>query len=622
MANLVPTPSWDDVYQIEQSDRVLGGPGGVANRPTQELLNRTELLRNYAALPFVGGREYQLNERVQLDNGDIVRNIAPDNTTNPNTDMAGWVRIDSASQIFDESGENQQDINNSIKFSRGNADLKTPQSLHTGGLFLFEADSLTEGAGGSSFLNYFIKSARANFGDGGPGYHCFDNGIAAFYGVGWFKTGGCVAIEIDDDLYGKYAPGGRGVYVASGSGSDYVNWGTASRWDNVDIVYLAQPGGGSFKYRLATTPGSLSVSVNTGTVNPDGTGGSVTAPTIKKATLSHELTTQQILVIEEIAGDVAVFGGDFKLSSNPDGFRSGMLAKGGRSLQSVAAQDMNIRQQWIAILDPVAYQINAGMNDRITRTAAQHETDLTKILDANIAGKPAILNKIVMCNESSDYDETYLKYYSAVKIDVARDKNASFFDVRSVLGSYTDASENGLMLDGVHPNDKANALISAGLCNSWGFASSGKDEGATGFTGGSGEAQQFKGVLETKNFETVALGTAQNIYNIGLVNGYPIVVFKLLVCVNRIGTSQNQVKEVSFSLTNGTVLNQANDVGSVFSNTVINDASSGDFTVSAAIVSDRLIFSVTPTSYESAITVSGEWTCILKGSGGTIVFEN
>lgn len=111
MANLVPTPSWDDVYQIEQTDRVLGGTGGVANRPAQELLNRTELLRNYAAFPFVENREYQLNERVQLDNGDIVRNTAPDNTNDPNSNLTGWVKINSTSQIFDVSGKSQDQIN-------------------------------------------------------------------------------------------------------------------------------------------------------------------------------------------------------------------------------------------------------------------------------------------------------------------------------------------------------------------------------------------------------------------------------------------------------------------------------------------------------------------------------
>lgn len=45
MATLTPIPSWEPVYQIETSDRVLGGPDGVANMPSQQLLNRIEFLK-------------------------------------------------------------------------------------------------------------------------------------------------------------------------------------------------------------------------------------------------------------------------------------------------------------------------------------------------------------------------------------------------------------------------------------------------------------------------------------------------------------------------------------------------------------------------------------------------
>ena len=44
MANLVPSPVFSDVFQLETSTQVLGGPGGVANRQAQELLNRTQWL--------------------------------------------------------------------------------------------------------------------------------------------------------------------------------------------------------------------------------------------------------------------------------------------------------------------------------------------------------------------------------------------------------------------------------------------------------------------------------------------------------------------------------------------------------------------------------------------------
>ena len=49
----------------------------------------------HTALPFVDGKTYDLNERVQLDSGDIVKSIVPNNITNPNINMTGWDFINS-----------------------------------------------------------------------------------------------------------------------------------------------------------------------------------------------------------------------------------------------------------------------------------------------------------------------------------------------------------------------------------------------------------------------------------------------------------------------------------------------------------------------------------------------
>jgi hypothetical protein len=45
MNNLIGTPGWDEVYQLEVTDPAQGGPGGVLNRQAQALLNRTEALK-------------------------------------------------------------------------------------------------------------------------------------------------------------------------------------------------------------------------------------------------------------------------------------------------------------------------------------------------------------------------------------------------------------------------------------------------------------------------------------------------------------------------------------------------------------------------------------------------
>uniref|UniRef100_A0A1A9X0N9 Collar domain-containing protein n=1 Tax=Glossina brevipalpis TaxID=37001 RepID=A0A1A9X0N9_9MUSC len=46
MSYLKETAAWEDgIYQIETSDPVLGGPDGITNRPTRELVNRTAWLK-------------------------------------------------------------------------------------------------------------------------------------------------------------------------------------------------------------------------------------------------------------------------------------------------------------------------------------------------------------------------------------------------------------------------------------------------------------------------------------------------------------------------------------------------------------------------------------------------
>ncbi|MDT4838072.1 hypothetical protein FQZ97_718180 [compost metagenome] len=47
MANLPETPDYPEgIYQLETSDPVLGGPGGVSNTQPQQLANRTAWLKD------------------------------------------------------------------------------------------------------------------------------------------------------------------------------------------------------------------------------------------------------------------------------------------------------------------------------------------------------------------------------------------------------------------------------------------------------------------------------------------------------------------------------------------------------------------------------------------------
>ena len=93
MTDLIPTPEWSGVRQIETTDKVLGGPGGVVNEPTQALANQNLYARKHGgALPFLPGLTYDTGDRVKLASGEIVVSEDDGNVTDPNVDLTGWVK--------------------------------------------------------------------------------------------------------------------------------------------------------------------------------------------------------------------------------------------------------------------------------------------------------------------------------------------------------------------------------------------------------------------------------------------------------------------------------------------------------------------------------------------------
>ena len=91
MTDILPPAGWPSVRQLETNEFATGGANGNMNEQAKSLAARSELLKQYAALPYeskTGG--YALNERVQLATGDIVRSTIPSNVNNPNEDMTGW----------------------------------------------------------------------------------------------------------------------------------------------------------------------------------------------------------------------------------------------------------------------------------------------------------------------------------------------------------------------------------------------------------------------------------------------------------------------------------------------------------------------------------------------------
>lgn len=74
----------------------------------------------------IGG--YPINSRVMLENGDIVQSTIPNNTNNPNSNMFGWINPKNiyASNVVDDSGLSQQQVNNGVDSIADLAEIPNP----------------------------------------------------------------------------------------------------------------------------------------------------------------------------------------------------------------------------------------------------------------------------------------------------------------------------------------------------------------------------------------------------------------------------------------------------------------------------------------------------------------
>jgi hypothetical protein len=77
--------------------------------------NQQQINNRGGALWYNKAGGYSVNDRVILANGDVVKSTISNNTNNPNVDMSGWVKANSAGQIFDSNGLSQQEINDQYK---------------------------------------------------------------------------------------------------------------------------------------------------------------------------------------------------------------------------------------------------------------------------------------------------------------------------------------------------------------------------------------------------------------------------------------------------------------------------------------------------------------------------
>lgn len=313
-------------------------------------------------------------------------------------------------------------------------------------------DSLTEGAGGTTYRDFFYKDSLP------PklGYVSIDYKSTKDYQVSVFMTENMKWLppEMDYSSYPKkFSLDGKGVFTNKGKADRCAfNISNLHSYKKVGLYYLKQPEGGSFLL-YASNIGVSSEKKKVFTKS-------------KKFEIGYteiETEVSDRFNIDSIFGKVVVFGLNFKNDSLKTNVVN-TFAKGGVKLNDIVSLDKKFRRAWFKTLKPTTYILNAGMNDRKTIEPTIFKENLEGFINDLNYSVPKCKIILVEPSESKDYSETYMNSYRRIRQELSiKKKNVYYYSIPKSVGDYTFFDKNGMMLDKVHPNKKGNEAIGKSL---------------------------------------------------------------------------------------------------------------------------------------------------------------
>lgn len=319
----------------------------------------------------------------------------------------------------------------------------TDLDLSSQSLVIAGIDSLTNGAGGNAYYDFFQKRLKAVFGDGGVGYVSFDNGKAITEGDS-FGVVGFSSIMGSSDASKQYSFDGHGLY-GNNLSMAYINYelsATRRNFSRCKVFFLKQPSGGSFYVSYLTNAGAL---INTQLVE-------TASETFDLGVLEMPVMNKSFVKgvgIRSANGKVAIFGANFY---NDKGVAVCRIGKGGLTFQSLIDLNSTFQTKWKDALNPKLFLLNAGMND------GKAEVDYKAMIETYVARFANTKFLLISPNDTSASPE-FIRGYERVLAKYAKDNKHDYLSIRQLLGDYQTANANGYMYDTVHPNEKGNRKI-------------------------------------------------------------------------------------------------------------------------------------------------------------------
>ncbi|GIO57921.1 SGNH/GDSL hydrolase family protein [Paenibacillus cineris] len=317
-------------------------------------------------------------------------------------------------------------------------------------------DSLMAGAGGTSPVDFLRQKLQEILGDGGVGFMAANNSAVVAEGGTLGITGATQKTNatFDPATDDKYCPNLFSM-IFTGSGG-YANFTDKThKFTKAKLLYLQQPGGGTFKWGDGKNAAGLM------TINSDGE----KAAKFVEYTGTLPAQAGNIAQVSSVVGPVQIMGVD--LRNGNGGVRVHRLAQGGTQTRQVAQLDGGMYSDILKNIGCDLFILNAGMNDSGTTAfpASTVDADIRTILGWVRAANPNAAILLVMPNETADITRNaLLETYRLKILKIALDFDALIFDTRWVIGNYTQANAAGMMNDSIHPHPtKANPLIGEAL---------------------------------------------------------------------------------------------------------------------------------------------------------------
>ncbi|MEN8733383.1 MAG: SGNH/GDSL hydrolase family protein, partial [Lentimonas sp.] len=235
-----------------------------------------------------------------------------------------------------------------------------------------------------------------------------------------------------------------------------ISFSVRSDVDEIEIYFLKQPGGGSFRLYDGTT-GFVTLSTNA----------PYTASDVYRIRWTPDSLPRTFQLVLHEAGTAGVKIGGVNFKTDDDGVRIHKIGNGGLT----AAQSVSVdRAIWVAALrdlDPEIFCVLLGANDSIRNVSpVAYKADIAELVDRAKAASPNV--KILLMSppdhgyDNCDYE---LSAYRDALIALCQEQDLRFIDFKEVLGDFDTADVLGFYSDLVHPSDAGGQVMADAWCS-------------------------------------------------------------------------------------------------------------------------------------------------------------